>query len=688
MRLGTLVVFLLLAPAAARPLAAQAGLIPEPREYSARASLPIGRGVVLVTPALTEDRFAAADLREYLGTRDIGIVPAGTGKAIMVSLVRAGTPAAKAVSATQGFFTDSTRKNEGYVLVAEGRRVTIVGASASGVFYGVQTLKQLVGGRGGAASLRGAVIRDWPAMRWRGFHDDLSRGPVPTLEFQKKQIRTFAAYKLNIYSPYFEHTLSYAANPLIAPPGGAMTRADVRELVAYARRYHVQVVPEQEAFGHLHHVLKFETYAPLGETPHGHVLAPGQAATLPLIQSWFREIDSLFPGDFIHIGADETDELGKGRSADAVAARGLGAVYLDFLAAVDSVLRPTGRRILFWGDVAMHAPTLVSQLPKGMIAVGWEYSSDSNFDRFLKPFRDVGMETWVAPGVSNWNRVWPDFRTALPNIQGFVLAGQMGGSTGVLNTSWDDDGEGLFNETWYGVLFGAAAGWQAGESSIADFQANYGRIFHGDTTGMIDQAQGELMAAHALLAGAGLGDADDRLFWLDPWSDAGRGTTEAILPIVSQLRIKAESALVLVAKARTQPLAETDALDALELGARRIELIGTKYQAAEEIARMYAEARDSVGTSRAGELLLEISQANGRIQDIRDAFTITRELYQAAWLRENRPYWIENVLARYDIEIQRWITRGDAVWEARRVMPRSKWLPGYKEIGIPAPVGQ
>jgi len=688
MRLGTLAVLFLLVPSAPGLLAAQAGLIPEPREFSARAPLRLGRGVVIVTPALSQDRFAAADLREYLQLHEVSILPADNGSAIVLSLVRTGTPAARAVAAARDLFTDSTRTNEGYVLVAEGRRVTILGASAAGVFYGVQTLKQLITGRGRRATLAGAVIRDWPAMRWRGFHDDLSRGPVPTLEFQKKQIRAFAAYKLNIYSPYFEHTLEYAANPLIAPPGGAMTRAEVRELVAYARRYHVQVVPEQEAFGHLHHVLKLETYAPLGETPHGHVLAPEDSGTLPLIQSWFREIDSLFPGDFIHIGADETDELGKGRSADAVADRGLGAVYLDFLAAVDSVLRPTGRRILFWGDVAMNSPELVGRLPKGMIAVGWNYGSDSNFDRYLKPFRDAGMETWVAPGVSNWNRVWPDFRTALPNIRGFVLAGQQGGSTGVLNTSWDDDGEGLFNETWYGVLFGAAAGWQAGESSIADFQANYGRVFHGDTTGMIDQAQRKLMEAHALLAGAGLGDADDRLFWLDPWSDAGRGATEAIIPIVSQLRIKAESALVLVAKARTQPLAEIDALDAMELGARRIELIGTKYQAAEEIARMYAEARDSVGTKRADELLLEISQANGRIQDIRDAFTITRELYQAAWLRENRPYWIENVLARYDMAIQRWIARGDAVREARRVMSRSERLPAYEEIGIPEPVGR
>jgi hypothetical protein len=103
---------------------------------------------------------------------------------------------------------------------------------------------------------------------------------------------------------------------------------------------------------------------------------------------------------------------------------------------------------------------------------------------------------------------------------------------------------------------------------------------------------------------------------------------------------------------------------------------------------MYAEAQDSVGTNSAADKLLEISQVNGRMQDIRDGFMLTRELYEAAWRRENRPYWIENVLARYDIEIQRWIQRGDQVWEARRVMLRKKFLPSSAEIGIPAPIAK
>ena len=75
----------------------------------------------------------------------------------------------------------------------------------------------------------------------------------------------------------------------------------------------------------------------------------------------------------------------------------------------------------------------------------------------------------------------------------------------MLNTVWNDDGEGIFDENWFGVLFGAAAGWQHGESSEAEFIASYGPGFHRDQTGKISQAQQALMAAHALLKKAGSG---------------------------------------------------------------------------------------------------------------------------------------------------------------------------------------
>ena len=165
-------------------------------------------------------------------------------------------------------------------------------------------------------------------MKYRGLDDDLSRGPITTLEFEKKMIRKIAAYKLNLYSPYFEHTQQYASKPLMAPPG-SVTADEARELVAYAKLYHVTIVPEQEAFGHLHHKLTWEQYQPLAETPHGAVLAPGQPGSVEPIKQMFTELASIYPGPFLHLGADETVDLGLGQTKADVDARGLAPVYLD-----------------------------------------------------------------------------------------------------------------------------------------------------------------------------------------------------------------------------------------------------------------------------------------------------------------------------------------------------------------------
>ena len=175
-------------------------------------------------------------------------------------------------------------------------------------------------------------------MKYRGLDDDLSRGPVTTLEFEKKLIRTIAAYKINLYSPYFEHTADYASNPLIAPPGGGISAADAAALVAYAKPYHVTIVPEQEAFGHLHNALLWEQYQPLAETPHGAVLAPGQPGSIALIKQEFTELAAEYPGPFLHIGADETVDLGLGQTKADVDARGLGPVYLDFMQQIVTAL--------------------------------------------------------------------------------------------------------------------------------------------------------------------------------------------------------------------------------------------------------------------------------------------------------------------------------------------------------------
>jgi len=695
-------------------------LIPAPREVVTGASQPIPQGVKInCSSCFTDsvDGFTVQDLTQSLAARSIS----ATGT-FVVQLTRVET-------------LPDEMKPEGYTITPGTNSVTLAAGSSAGLFYAAQTLKQLIEHDGAAAVVHLATIKDWPAMKYRGVHDDLSRGPVPTLEFQKNMVRTLAAYKINLYSPYFEHTQQYASNPLFAPPGGAMSASDAKELVAFAAQYHVTIVPEQEAFGHLHHNLTWEQYQPLAETPHGAVLAPGQAGSIALIKQMFTELAAMYPGPFLHIGADETVDLGLGQTKPDVDSRGLGPVYLDFLQKVETALAPLNRKLLFWGDIAQTIvqgstayqgvgasspdrvdPEILKKMPaefkKNTIAVAWWYTPQpKGFSKFLTPFTDAGFETWVASGVNNWSVVWPDDNDALPNIQQFIAEGQRQHSTGNLNTIWYDDGEALANNNWYGLLFGAAASWQKGTSSIEDFQQSFGQAFHGDSTGFLNQAQIELMACHRILReDAKVGDGSDGLFWMDPWSKDGQIRAAKIRPYSHEMRMHAEAALTLIAKARAAypataatpsnasekfpsnptSLRNPDAIDAMELGARRMDFIGLKFQLADEIVEGYAEAQKALASpdkkirAQVGPDLSNINGINGRIADIRDTYSLLRELYEQAWLRSNRAYALRPVLEHYDETIALWLGRSDKFRSAQRGYTDTKTLPSAGDLGLPS----
>lgn len=669
-------------------------LVPMPREIHAGALLLLNRGVgVSTTSRDAEDRFAVADLVEGLKARGVHAREGQRGQ-VRIFLLRQSTRRAKDLLARSNLSFTPAMHDEGYALITVGNRMYDIAATSAGLYYGAQTIKQLIVHNGpelgSKLALQGVTVRDWPAMKYRGMDDDLSRGPFPTLKFQEHQIKVFSEYKINIYSPYFENTLAYASNPLAAPPGGAMTASDVKTLVRYAEKYHITIIPEQEAFGHLHHTLMYDKYSQLAETSHGSVLAPGQPGSIELIQQWFTQIAQMFPGPFIHIGADETVDLGKGQTKALVEKEGLGKVYMDFLIQIYNALQPLHKKILFWGDIAMHDPAEVKTLPKDMIAVAWVYSPEpQGYDKWLQPFIDAGLETWVAPGVSNWSRVYPDNNEALLNIQRFVADGQRLGSTGELNTAWNDDGEGLFNQDWYGVLFGAAAGWQPGTSSIPQFQSSFGQVFHGDTTGKINQAQIELMAAQKILEDTGLPFSSDHLFWVDPWSPQGQMISAKLLPVVHELRLHVEQAMILMDEARTAgSLREIDALDAMEMGARRMDFMGYKFEAAQQIAdeyyKAYREQSDATGKHDVTHELYTITSANGQCQDMRDGYGLTRDLYRQAWLKENRPYWLDNMTAYYDMSMQLWIRRGQRFAEVIGQWYKTHTLPKPEELGLPS----
>ena len=112
-----------------------------------------------------------------------------------------------------------------------------------------------------------------------------------------------------------------------------------------------------------------------------------------------------------------------------------------------------------------------------MIVMNWQYGARDDYSASIKPFKDAGLDQFVCPGVWNWNQIFPNVEASSKNIINFVRDGQKAGALGMMNTTWDDDGESLFEMTWYGIVLGAAASWQSGVVDQPTFDSDFDWAF-------------------------------------------------------------------------------------------------------------------------------------------------------------------------------------------------------------------
>jgi len=182
----------------------------------------------------------------------------------------------------------------------------------------------------------------------------------------------------------------------------------------------------------------------------------------------------------------------------------------------------------------------------------------------------------------------------------------------------------------------------------------------------------------------------DELFWIDPWSAEGQTVALKLLPLAPEIRRHAEKAIILIAQARfaNPALKEQDALTAMDLGARRLDLIGMKFEMSLEIEEGYAQVvahqRDKEHRNELRNILDEISSMNGRCQDLRDGYSALRDEYRQVWLSENRPYWLNNVIVRYDLAVEEWQRRGSRFQEAINDFDNGRELPPISSFGLVA----
>ncbi len=654
-------------------------LIPYPRQVQLSSGALVLPHTLTIRAMNAEDRFAASTLVDEL-LQSAGVhasVQSKTDSAKIV-LARLDTPEGQRILHGAGVVFPAAAQAEGYILVVDAHQAAVVAPSSAGIFYGVQTLRQLLQPKQSSARLPMVRVVDWPALRWRGSQVSLSQGAVPTLQNLERTVRLLAAYKQNLLMLYFENTFDYASLPLDAMPGGGMTPAEARELVAFASDYHITIIPEQESIGHLHQVLHQEKYSDITEVPYGTVLTPTSTGSLKFVMQMLSELVQVFPGPFIHIGADETFELGEGRTKQLIEQKGKGQVYLDFMKQIDAALSDSHRRVLFWGDIAQNYPELLDQIPHNMIAVPWNYKNlpPDQFEKMIEPFRKANLETWVAPGVDNWNNLFPNYTVALPNIRVFTEVGRRMGITGMMNTTWNDDGETLFDATWYGLVYGSAVAWQ---DRIDDKQFGdaYDWAFYRAPGHHFQQEIEDMTQIYSVLHTVIPQDGIDSLAWADPFTPDGQKLYMTMAPAAHKMRLLAEQ---VIEDVRTsQPLAKqnADLLDQVEFAARRFDYLGRKAIYTKYITDLYKSAEDNQISNPPMVLdaLDRIAASDGLLLDLRNQNSYLVDNYRRLWLAGNHPYFMRNMLLHYQLENLRIAEQIDRIRTIRNDFPGTHHLP-------------
>ena len=388
---------------------------------------------------------------------------------------------------------DAHLGGEAFTLEIGAGAVRIRHADANGLRYARETLRQIRQQSG--ATLPALRIDDAPDFPVRGYMLDISRDRVPTRETLARLVERMARLRLNHLELYTEHTFAYRGHETVWRAASPLDADDVRWLDALCQAHGIELAANQNAFGHMGRWLQHDAYRARAEAPDGFrtklglslppgVLAPNDD-NAAFALSLCRELLACHQSRRIHIGCDETFELGKGASRAEVERRGRGRVYVDHLLRLLRPLLADGCEVLFWGDILRHHPELVPELPKeGAIACAWHYEAPQSslpipdellallaefgvdraglagFAAHVDAFARSGLPFWVCPGTSSWNSLLGRLPNARGNLLDAAETGLARGASGYLITDWGDTGHMQPPSVSLAPLaYGAAVSW-------------------------------------------------------------------------------------------------------------------------------------------------------------------------------------------------------------------------------------
>jgi hexosaminidase len=655
-------------------------VLPTPQELTAKAfSFKITSQVRIILGEGTsnDDAFAADQINEQLeelNARRLKVAHEQSVRKISSAFIFLGSPR----SSFAGRWLEQRKtalgpelKSEGYILDVDRDGVVIIAESPAGRFYGVMTLLQLLERNKRSVTVPGLFIRDWPFQKMRGITDDLSRGQVSTTDNFKKIIRFLARYKLNVYSPYIEDIFHFKSYPQIGRGRGDLTAAEMRDLDAYAKRYHVQLIPIFETLGHWENILILPEFARYAEFPGAHTLNVSDDAIYKMLDEMIGELSAAFSSPYFNIGADESWDVGLGASKQRVAASDLATVHAEHYRKLFAILKKYKKKPMMYGDILLNNPTILEKIPKDVTIVDWHYSASEHYPS-PEILRNAGFPYVVSPAVWSFTGPFPNYINTFVNVENLDRDGFANSSLGILTSNWNDyGGEALRELNYYGYAWTAECAWAPLRATTSSFNTTFFEKFFGNRhAGLLGQA------IYTLLS-----DPVNQINWNELWRHPMLPLPPSPLPYLWRVQsLGSTMALAnnLLADLTVSASRNRDHLDDLKFILHLNSWFADKVSVGERLKRLSQDttrirSKDSV-------VVAAIRSARDLVADLKKL----KEEFKTLWLKTNRNANLQWLMLRYDRQAAYWeetisqLERGEPVGDPTI---ESKWI--YHPVAHP-----
>lgn len=410
-------------------------------------------------------------------------------------------------SVSVGEATDRSKDvlaEQAYRMTLTSDRVSITANAPTGLFYGVQTLLQLLKPQGGNLWLPEGEMVDWPDLELRVIYWDDAHHLEP-LSVLKQAVRQAAFYKINGFAIKLEGHFQYKnAAPIVEPY--ALSSAEFQDLTDYGLKYHVQVVPYLDGPAHIAFILKHPEYEKLREFPESNYEAcVTNPQTYKLYFGMFQDLlDANKGGKYFVLSTDEPYYVGLAKNDqcnEVDHAKELGSVgklLAEFVTKTSNYLHERGRTVLFWGEYPLK-PEDISSLPTHLV------NSEVYGPEFDPVFKAHGVRQMIFTSTVGWKEFFFSNYYLLPAAD--HLPGPPGGAyesvrqgpgyvaqmldtientparknadlMGTFVAGWADTG--IHPEVvWLGYATASAAGWHPKAASVQELMNSFYRLFYG-----------------------------------------------------------------------------------------------------------------------------------------------------------------------------------------------------------------